>query len=62
MTKVNKVLELIRNKTKRINLALNPKLWDLLEQQAKAEGMSPTHKLEDLIINDLDRSGYFDDH
>ena len=61
MTKANRVLELIRNKTKRINLAVNPKLWDLLEVMAKAEGMHPTHKIEDLIISELEDRGYLDD-
>ena len=61
MTKANRVLELIRNKTKRVNLAMNPKLWDLFERMAKDEGMSPTHKIEDLIISNLEERGYLDD-
>ncbi len=56
-----KILELIRNKTKRINLALNPQLWQLFEACASNEDISPTHKLEGLIIAYLDQHGYLDE-
>ena len=61
MMKPEKLLSLVRNKSKRICLALNPRLWSLLEKAAHDEGMSPTNKLEDLIINYLDRANYLDE-
>ena len=54
MTKADRILELIRNKTKRVNLAFNPKLWAKLEALADNEGVTPTNKIEDLIINYLE--------
>ena len=54
MSKAEKILELIRNKTKRVNLAFNPKLWEKLEALAEQEGITPTNKIEDLIINYLE--------
>ena len=53
-TNAERVLSLIRNKTKRVNLTFNPTLWELLEKVCHEEGLSATHKLEDMIINYLD--------
>jgi hypothetical protein len=57
MPKAEQVLELIRNKTKRVNLALNPKLWKLFEESAASEGLNSTSKIEDLLINYLETKG-----
>ena len=59
--KPDQVLALVRNKTKRLCLALNPQLWSLFEQASSDEGMTPTNKIEDLIINYLDSKGYLKD-
>ena len=56
--KPEQVLSLVRNKTKRLCLALNPKLWSMFEQASGDEGLTPTNKIEDLIINYLDTKGY----
>ena len=61
MAKAEKVLELIRNKSKRVNLALNPHLWHLFEECVTREGVVPTHKIEELIITYLDQQGLLDD-
>ena len=61
MAKAEKVLELIRNKTKRVNLALNPQLWVLFEACVAKERVAPTHKIEELIISYLDQQGVLDD-
>ena len=57
MAKAEKILELIRNKSKRVNLALNPQLWELFEQCVDNENVAPTHKIEELIIMYLDQNG-----
>jgi hypothetical protein len=61
VAKAEKVLELIRNKSKRVNLALNPQLWQLFEECVGEEHVAPTHKIEELIISYLDKQGYLDD-
>ena len=61
MAKAEKILELIRNKSKRVNLALNPQLWYLFEQCVDKEEIAPTHKIEELIISYLDKHGYLDE-
>tara|TARA_B100001142_G_C13984464_1_gene520191 strand:- start:165 stop:401 length:237 start_codon:yes stop_codon:yes gene_type:complete len=61
VAKAEKVLELIRNKSKRVNLALNPNLWQLFESCVTKEGVVPTHKIEELIITYLDQQGALDD-
>ena len=57
MTSPLLILELLKNKTKRLNLAFNPKLWELFRQACKEDGQSPTSKLEDLMINYVDKKG-----
>ena len=57
MTKAAKILALVRNKTKRVNLAINPKLWALFDSCSAKEGLTATHKLEDLIVEYLDSKG-----
>ena len=61
MMKPENLLSLVRNKSKRICLALNPTLWSLFEKASQNEGMSPTNKIEDLIINYLDSAKYLDE-
>ena len=61
MANAEKILELIRNKTKRVNLALNPQLWHLFEKCVESEQISPTNKIEELIITYLDKHGQLDD-
>lgn len=58
--KPDQVLALVRNKTKRLCLALNPQLWALFEKASADEGLTPTNKIEDLIINYLDIKGYLE--
>ncbi len=61
MAKAERVLELIRNKTKRVNLALNPYLWHMFEECVEKEGILATHKIEELIIGYLDQHGVLDE-
>ena len=61
VAKAEKVLELIRNKSKRVNLALNPHLWHLFEICVEKEQVAPTHKIEELIISYLDQQGVLDE-
>ncbi|MGC6367767.1 MAG: hypothetical protein ACON35_07215 [Candidatus Marinamargulisbacteria bacterium] len=61
MAKAEKVLELIRNKSKRVNLALNPQLWRMFEECAAKESVATTHKIEELIIAYLDKHGFLDE-
>ena len=61
VAKAEKVLELIRNKSKRVNLALNPQLWSLFEACVAKENVAPTHKIEELIISYLDNHGFLDE-
>lgn len=61
VAKAEKVLELIRNKSKRVNLALNPQLWKLFEIATTKEGVAPTHKIEELVISFLDAQGFLDE-
>jgi hypothetical protein len=61
VAKAEKVLELIRNKSKRVNLALNPQLWQLFEAAVVKENVAPTHKIEELMIAYLDQQGMLDD-
>ena len=46
--------EKVLNKSKRVNLALNPQLWSLFEACVAKENVAPTHKIEELIISYLD--------
>lgn len=57
MPKAEQVLALIRNKSKRVNLSLNPDLWEMFEKSAKSEGLTSTSKIEELMINYLEDKG-----
>ncbi len=57
MTDPKLILELLKNKSKRINLAFNPKLWSLFKTACLKDGQSPTSKLEDLILNFVHSKG-----
>ena len=61
MGKTEKILELIRNKSKRVNLALNPTLWHLFEQCVEKDAINPTQKIEEFIISYLEENGYLDE-
>jgi hypothetical protein len=61
VARAEKVLELIRNKSKRVNLALNPQLWSLFEECVSKENVAPTHKIEELIISYLDKQGFLNE-
>ena len=61
MANAEKILELIRNKTKRVNLAFNPQLWYLFEQCVDNENISPTNKIEELMITYLEKNGCLDE-
>jgi hypothetical protein len=53
MVSPEKISKLVRNKSKRVTLALNPDLWALVEEAAKANHLNPTNLIEDLIITYL---------
>lgn len=61
MGKTEQILALLRNKSKRINLALNPDLWDIFEKLTEKDGLSPSQKVEELLILYLESSGQFDE-
>ena len=61
MGKTEQILALLRNKSKRINLALNPDLWDMFESTTESEGLTPTQKVEELLIQYLETSGQFNE-
>ena len=44
-------------KTKAFHTRFNPILWDLFKKLCEEEGTKPTHKLEQLMIEELKRKG-----
>ena len=50
VAKAEKVLELIRNKSKRVNLALNPQLWSLFENVLQKKMLRQHTKLKSLLF------------
>lgn len=57
MEKSQLILKLVRKKTKRVTLMLNPKLWELVTQTAKEEDKLPTNIVEELVIDWLFSKG-----
>ncbi|NQY73359.1 MAG: hypothetical protein HRT90_01205 [Candidatus Margulisbacteria bacterium] len=57
MDKSQIILELVRKKTKRVTLMLNPKLWEMVTQTAKEDDKLPTNIIEELVIDWLNAKG-----
>jgi len=57
MSRAELIIQLLKNKTKRLTLAFNPKLWELFSQCARAEGASPTSKIEEMMIAYISKRG-----
>ncbi len=58
MTKIDiKQLTKKGTKTKAFHTRFNPILFNLFKQLCKEEGLKPTHKLEQMIIKELQKKG-----
>lgn len=55
--KAEKIMALLRKKTKRVNWSFNQELYEMLRREARKEGKKPFHKIEELIINYLEKKG-----
>jgi hypothetical protein len=55
--KAEKIMALLRNKTKRVNWSFNQELYEMFWREARKEGKKPAHKIEELIINYLEKKG-----
>lgn len=54
MSTVEKILALTRNKTKRVNLTFNKKLFGMFKEESGKEGKKPMQKIEELILKYLE--------
>ena len=50
------IVDLLRNKTRKVTLMFNPKLWEIFKKRAEKDKESPTQKIEKLIINHLEEN------
>ena len=57
MSNAGKILELTRNKKKRLNLAFNKKLFAMFSEESKKDGIKPNQKIEELILTYLEKKG-----
>lgn len=57
MSKAERIIGLLRNKTKRVNWSFNPQLYDMFRRESRKEGKKPVQKIEELIINYLEKKG-----
>jgi hypothetical protein len=57
VSKAEKIIGLLRNKTKRVNWSFNPQLYDMFRRESRKEGKKPIQKIEELIINYLEKKG-----
>lgn len=57
MSKAERIIGLLRNKTKRVNWSFNPQLYDMFRRESRKEGKKPIQKIEELIINYLEKKG-----
>jgi len=49
------ITELMKSKTKKLTMAFNPKLGSLFNEAVTKDGLSSTAKLEELILQYLDK-------
>jgi hypothetical protein len=57
VSKAERIIGLLRNKTKRVNWSFNPQLYDMFRRESRKEGKKPIQKIEELIINYLEKKG-----
>jgi hypothetical protein len=57
MGKAERIIGLLRNKGKRVNWSFNRELYEMFRREAKREGKKPIQKIEELIINYLEKKG-----
>jgi hypothetical protein len=55
--KAKKIIDLLSNKDRQVNMKVNSNLWDMFSELAAKENKSNTAKVEELIICHLEEKG-----
>lgn len=61
MNKAQKIFELTHNKTRKVPLTFNAKLWELFKSVCEADNVTPTNKFEFWMIGLLEEKGLLKD-
>ena len=54
--KTEKIIDLMRNKTKKTSIMINEELWDLFKQACAKNSTTPTLRIEKYMINYVDEN------
>jgi len=54
--KTDKIIDLTRNKTKKMSLMVNEELWELFKTACAKNNTIPTYKIEKWMINFIDEN------
>lgn len=54
--KIDKILDLTRNKTKKTSIMINDELWDLFKTACSKNNTTPTIRIEKWMINYVDEN------
>ncbi len=54
--KTDRIIDLTRNKTKKMSLMVNDELWDLFKRACKMNNTIPTNKIEKWMVNFVDEN------
>lgn len=57
MSKTEKIMNLTRNKDRRVTLVVNRELWDLFLQACGEDKTKPTPKIEKWVLDYIDEKG-----
>lgn len=55
-SKTDKIIDLTRNKTKKMSIMINEELWDLFKTACYKHNTIPTAKIEKWMINFIDEN------
>ena len=55
--KIERIIDLTKNKTKKMSVMVNDELWDLFKQACAKHNITPTNKIEKWMINFVDENG-----
>lgn len=56
-SKTDKIIDLTRNKTKKMSIMVNDELWELFKTACSKNDTIPTNKIEKWMINFVDENG-----
>ncbi len=55
-SKTDKIIDLTRNKSKKMSIMINDELWDLFKQACAKNNTTPTSKIEKWMVNYVDEN------